>query len=344
VSNKVACADQPAGLRQQWDTEDLSFALTAVCCSLFFHAIPTGSSKRYLVREAAASGIEAGKSPVFMDLMRELRLAPQVHCQEREEKPNPPVSQSLTGWPAEKDRTKIMHRFGLVLTAAAALAVMGATGCATKKYVRNQTAPLIEHEGQLDGKTAENSRQIQDVDARSQAGIRQAQGAADAAGQSAQNASRQAADALAMANSAVHRADSLASVVKGLDDYKPVANVSVTFGFNQAALTKEDREQLDSFAAQLTSAKGFILEVTGGTDSAGSSEYNYELSQRRANAVVRYLASKYGIPAHRFYLIGIGKDKQVAPNKTAAGRKQNRRVEVQLLSNVGIAAAQAGVQ
>jgi OOP family OmpA-OmpF porin len=49
---------------------------------------------------------------------------------------------------------------------------------------------------------------------------------------------------------------------------------------------------------------------------------------------VQYLASKYGIAAHRFYLIGIGKDNAVAPNTTAEGRKQNRRVEVQLLSNM----------
>jgi outer membrane protein OmpA-like peptidoglycan-associated protein len=98
-------------------------------------------------------------------------------------------------------------------------------------------------------------------------------------------------------------------------------------------LTKDDREQLDDFAAKLGTAKGYILEVTGGTDSTGSAEYNYELSQRRADAVVQYLASKYGIAAHRFYLIGIGKDKEVAPNTTAEGRKQNRRVQVRLLSN-----------
>jgi outer membrane protein OmpA-like peptidoglycan-associated protein len=122
-------------------------------------------------------------------------------------------------------------------------------------------------------------------------------------------------------------------VVKGLDNYKPVANVSVTFGFDKAVLTKNDREQLDDFAAQLNSAKGFLLEVTGGTDSTGPVQYNYDLSQRRADAVVQYLASKYGIPAHRFYLIGIGKDKEVAPNTTAEGRRQNRRVEVRLLSN-----------
>ena len=236
-----------------------------------------------------------------------------------------------------------MQRFGYVLMASA-LAVVGVTGCATKKYVQNQTAPLVDHIGQLDNKTAENNRTIHDVDDRAQAGIRQAQGAADSASQNAQNASKSAGDAEMAANNAVHRADSLDSVVKGLDDYKPVGNVSVTFGFDKAVLTKEDRAQLDSFAAQLASAKGYILEVTGGTDSVGSAQYNYELSQRRADAVVQYLASKYGISARRFYLIGIGKDKQVAPNTTAEGRKQNRRVEVRLLTNSGIAGASAGGQ
>ena len=86
--------------------------------------------------------------------------------------------------------------------------------------------------------------------------------------------------------------------------------------------------------AQLGSAKSYILEVTGGTDSVGSAQYNYDLSQRRADAVVQYLAAKYDIAPHRFYLIGIGKDQYVADNNTAAGRKENRRVQVQLLSNM----------
>jgi outer membrane protein OmpA-like peptidoglycan-associated protein len=230
--------------------------------------------------------------------------------------------------------------FGLV----AALAVAGMTGCATKNYVHNQTAPLIDHTNQLEDKTAANNRQIHDTDDRSQSGIKVAQGAADAASQNAETASKAAGDADTSANLAVHRADSLDSVVKGLDNYKPVADVSVTFGFDKAVVGKDDREQLDSFAAQLASAKGYILEVTGGTDSTGPALYNYELSQRRADAVVQYLASKYAVPAHRFYLIGIGKDKEVAPNTTAEGRKQNRRVQVRLLQNEGIAEASAGKQ
>ncbi len=226
-----------------------------------------------------------------------------------------------------------MTRYG-TLWMAAMLTVAGVSGCATKNYVRTQTTPLVEHSDELDKKTAENNRSIQDVDSRAMAGISHAQGSADTATQNAQSASQAASTAETAANEAVHRADSLDSVVKGLDQYKQVADVSVTFGFDKAVLTKDDKDQLDTFAASLGNAKSYILEVTGGTDSTGPAQYNYDLSQRRADAVVQYLAAKYGIQAHRFYLIGIGKDKEVASNDTAEGRKQNRRVEVQLLSNM----------
>ena len=225
----------------------------------------------------------------------------------------------------------MISRIGLCV---ATVALAGVTGCATKNYVRNQTAPLVDHTNQLEDKTATNNQQIHDVDDRAKAGVTQAQGAADSATQNAQVAGKSAGDAETSATNAVHRADSLDSVVKGLDNYKPLGNVSVTFGFDKAALTKDDKAQLDGFAGQLGSAKSYILEITGGTDSTGSAQYNYELSQRRADAVVQYLAAKYDVPAHRFYLIGIGKDKEVAPNNTAEGRKQNRRVEIRMLTNM----------
>jgi len=231
------------------------------------------------------------------------------------------------------------YRFG-VMSLLAGMAVVTVTGCATKNYVRTQTTPLVEKTNDLETRTAANNQQIHDVDDRAQSGIKHAQGSADTANQNAQNAGKSAGDAEMAANNAVHRADSLDSVVKGLDNYKPAADVAVTFGFDKAVLTKADREQLDTFAAQLASAKGYILEVTGGTDSTGPVQYNYELSQRRADAVVEYLASKYGIQAHKFYLIGIGKDKAVAPNTTAEGRKQNRRVEIRLLENSTAASEQ----
>ncbi len=237
--------------------------------------------------------------------------------------------------------TKQHFSFGFV---AASLATMGLMGCATKNYVRTQTAPLVQHTDQLDQKTEANTREIQTVDNNAQAGISHAQGAADEANKDAQNASESASNAQTDAGNAVNRADTLDSVVKGLDNYKQHGDVTVNFGFDKAVLTKDERDKLDTFAAELGSQKNYILEVTGGTDSTGPALYNYDLSQRRADAVVQYLASKYDIAPRRFYLIGIGKDEEAASNATAAGRRENRRVEVQLLVNQGIQAAQADNQ
>ncbi|MGC2639111.1 MAG: OmpA family protein [Acidobacteriaceae bacterium] len=220
-------------------------------------------------------------------------------------------------------------------TAVAALALILTTGCTTKKYVRSQTEPVIQKTNELDDATAANNRAIQDTDQRAQSGIQQAQNSANQAQQSAQNATQSANQAQQAGQDAVNRADSLAGVIANLDNYQQVGDVSVTFGFNRAVLTKSDKDQLDLFGGQLASTKSFILEVTGGTDNVGSKEYNYQLSDKRAMAVVQYLASKYNVPAHKFYLVGLGKDVQVAPENTAAGRAKNRRVEVQLLSNSG---------
>jgi len=235
----------------------------------------------------------------------------------------------------------MMQRMNLCKVSILAVAIAGLSGCATKNYVKNQTAPIIDQTNELNDKTAANNRAIHDTDERATAGITKAQGAADSATQNAQTAQQAAGTAETAANDAVHRADSLASVVAGLDNYQPIGNVSVTFGFDKSVLTKDDKEQLDTFAGTLTSAKSYIVEVTGGTDSTGDANYNYQLSQRRADAVVQYLASKYSIPAHRFYLIGIGKDKEVADNTTREGRAKNRRVDIRLLSNQGAPATTA---
>ena len=228
---------------------------------------------------------------------------------------------------------KVQNKAVLAASALGAISLLLATGCSTKNYVRSQTTPIIQHTNELDDATATNNRNLHDVDQRAQAGIQQAQNSANTASQQAQTATQSANQAQQSAQEAVNQADSLASVVANLDNYKQVADASVTFGFDKAVLTKADKAKLDDFAGQLNGSKGYILEVTGGTDSVGSAAYNYDLSQRRARAVVQYLASKYNVPPHRFYLIGIGKDQAVAPNNTAAGRAQNRRVEVQLLSN-----------
>jgi len=234
-------------------------------------------------------------------------------------------------------------RFGSVCGAifASALIVALTVGCSSKNYVRSQTAPVIQQTNDLDAKTATDHRNIVDTDERAQRGIAKAQSAANEADQHAL-AAGQAADAAGRsAQEAYNRVDTLTGVVANLDNYKSIADVTVNFAFDKAVLTADDKQTLDDFAASLTGARSYILAITGGTDSIGDADYNYQLSQRRADAVANYLATKYSIPPRKFYLVGIGKNLEVADNRTAAGRAKNRRVEVKLMTNMQQASSPA---
>lgn len=233
---------------------------------------------------------------------------------------------------------RTMKTSARALLGSASVLLLVTAGCATKNYVRTQTTPLIQHTNELEDQTAANRRNLQDVDQRATQGIQNAQTAANNADQKAVSAGQAADQAQQSAHEALNHADSLADVVSNIDTYHQVAKASVHFAFDKAILTRDDRAKLDDFAAQLANTKSYILEITGGTDSTGNKQYNYQLSERRAESVAQYLAAKYNVPPHKFYLIGIGKDVEVASNRTAAGRAENRRVEIQLLSN----AQQAG--
>jgi OOP family OmpA-OmpF porin len=223
--------------------------------------------------------------------------------------------------------------------------LLGATtGCSSKNYVRSQTAPIVANVNELDEKTAADHNAIVSTDERATAGIASAQGAADTANQHALAAGTAADQANGTAQQAVNHVDSLAGVIANLDQYKQLQDVSVTFKFDKATLTADDKQQLDALAGNLTSTKGYILQLTGGTDTVGNAQYNYQLSQRRADAVVQYLSTKYNVPPHKFYLVGIGKDEQIAPDNTASGRAKNRRVEIQLLSNMQQTSGNTGAQ
>jgi outer membrane protein OmpA-like peptidoglycan-associated protein len=225
-----------------------------------------------------------------------------------------------------------MNRFSL----AAALVVCSlpfTVGCATKNYVRNEVTPTVNKVNELDDLTAKNTRDIRDTDARAQQGIQQAKSQAAAADQKALAAGQAADQANQNATQASHRVTSLAGTVENLDNYKPVNNTTVLFAFNQSVLTRKGKEALDDFAQQMGSQKHYIIQVEGYTDSTGTADYNYQLSQRRADVVIQYLAQKYSVPAYKIYLIGLGKDNPVANNSSAAGRAKNRRVDVTLMTN-----------
>jgi len=202
-------------------------------------------------------------------------------------------------------------------------------GCATKSYVRNQVNPVVNRVNELDDLTAENTRDIKDT----QQGVQQVDSKAAAADQKALAAGQAADQANQSATKAGNRVTSLAGTVENLDNYKPVSDTTVRFGVDKADLTPKDKQTLDEFAQQLQNQKHYIIQVEGYTDSVGSADYNYQLSQRRAGAVVQYLAAKYKVPVYKIFVIGLGKDNPVAQNTSAAGRAQNRRVDVRLMTN-----------
>jgi OmpA-OmpF porin, OOP family len=220
----------------------------------------------------------------------------------------------------------------LVVLAAGATLVLATAGCTTKNYVRKQTEPIIDKTNSLDELTAKNSSAIKDVDARAQQGIQGVNDKAAAADQKATDARGRADQAQTLANQAGTRVDALSNQVANLDNYHPVVETSVHFAFNKANLTPKAKEALNQLLAEVPNTKGYLVVVEGDTDSVGSATYNYKLSERRANAVVQYLASN-NVPAHKIYVVGLGKDKSAAPNSTSEGRAQNRRVDVRLMTN-----------
>lgn len=212
------------------------------------------------------------------------------------------------------------------------MSVAASVGCASKDYVKQQTTPLINKTNDLDDLTAKNSRDIKDVDARAQAGIAQVDAKTAEVDQKAQAAGQRADQAQTVANNAVRGVDKLQSVVVNLDNYRVVTETSVHFGSTKDLLTKDAKAALDQFTTDLPNTKGYILTVEGGTDSYGESGYNYDLSNRRADAVIQYLAAQHNVPAYKIYAIGLGKDKPVDSNKTNEGRAKNRRVDVRLMT------------
>ena len=125
--------------------------------------------------------------------------------------------------------------------------------------------------------------------------------------------------------------------ISALDDYEPQTVLSVNFKPSSAILSADAKTQLDDVATKALNAKGYVLEVSGFADAIGSLERNRALSQRRADAVIRYLVENHSIPLRRIVTpYGFGESNPVAENKTRDGRAQNRRVEVKLLVNKGL--------
>jgi outer membrane protein OmpA-like peptidoglycan-associated protein len=154
----------------------------------------------------------------------------------------------------------------------------------------------------------------------------------------AQSAKADAAKAQSTADLANNR-------INGLDDFDPIKTITVQFATGSAKLTPKAKTEIDNAAAWVKTqdTKGWVMAVIGYADTTGSSQRNIDLSERRANAVIYYIISKYKMPLHRLVQpFGYGQLEPVAENKTAAGRAKNRRVEIRLMVNKGIAGRVGG--
>ncbi|HEY2382791.1 MAG TPA: OmpA family protein [Terriglobia bacterium] len=217
-------------------------------------------------------------------------------------------------------------------------------GCASRKYVRLQTEALEPSIQEAQNGVKENAERIDAVDRRAQQGVTAA-GAADTKATQAQTAAQNAATAAQAAdrkadtaNQGVQQANNRISTIESRianlgDNYAESDKQVVMFKFNSSVLDAAAKSTLDRIAGN-TGNGGYMLEIQGYTDARGSEQYNIGLSERRAEAVQRYLVSKK-LPLYRISIVGLGKEDPVADNKNEQGRAQNRRVEVRLLKSTG---------
>jgi OmpA-OmpF porin, OOP family len=123
-----------------------------------------------------------------------------------------------------------------------------------------------------------------------------------------------------------------------LAEYDVKGEATVKFDVASFKISEKDQEELKELAQTAKGLTGYIIEVTGYADSTGSATMNTELSERRAKAVITFLMQQGGVPVRHIVAPGaMGEYGATASNETTAGRAENRRVEVKILVNKGIA-------
>lgn len=215
------------------------------------------------------------------------------------------------------------------------LAVLVSTGCATKKYVRQQVTPVQQRIEEFDKKHTEALAQLEgkeqkDVSRVEERAMTADNKAADAAraAQAADQKAGQAGDAaqnatnLAQANQT--KLGGLTEAVRNIDNYKLIHSQDLLFGFDKYTLKPAEKATLDQIVQKVSGLNQYAIEVAGFTDKTGAEEYNLALSRRRADTVVRHLVAQ-GVPLRRIHVVGLGPQQP-----ETATRQQQRRVVVRI--------------
>ncbi len=203
-----------------------------------------------------------------------------------------------------------------VLTLAATVV---AAGCASKKYVRTEV-------GAAEQRTGEQIDAVETQVEENQTRIAEQQAQLKAHEEELSKLSQTSREAL-------ERAVAAGKLAEGKFLYETVlSDERVRFGFDSSELSDEARAMLDEMAADLRARNEDVyIEIQGHTDSTGGDDYNLELGQERANAVMRYLNLRHGVALHRMSAISYGETAPVADNSTRNGRAANRRVVLVVL-------------
>src|SRR2546421_10459108 len=200
------------------------------------------------------------------------------------------------------------------------------TDLRTARAVESRANPLEERASAAEGRISEVEQNAQKLSGQ----LDELAAVSNAARGGAKAAQETADQAVSGVNQTNER-------ISALDDYVPQETAAANFRVGSAVLNPDAKAKLDAVATKALNAKGYVLEVTGHADSTGSTERNRALSQRRADAVIRYLVEQHKIPLRRIITpYGFGELEPVADNKTREGRAENRRVEVKILVNKGL--------
>jgi len=210
-----------------------------------------------------------------------------------------------------------------------ALALGSTTACATKKFVRGEVGQVNEKVDTLTRSVEENQERTRANEAR----IGEVDQKAAAADQRAAGAEQKAAEARSAADAVNTRADAIERASKRLVYEVVLSEDKGDFKFGQAALPEASVSEIDQLVQQLkANPNGAFIEIEGHTDNTGTKDINYKLGMERADAVKRYIYETHQVPLHRINVISYGEEKPIAPNNTRAGRAQNRRVVIKVLT------------